>query len=109
MLYLTLLNVLEEGLVRTMEDALKILQHASQPLGLRGGLARAAGADARRGARPLAAESAGAIVPGTCPPCSRVPLDAQDNVSTRLCPPFRLVDRGGVARGVLKRSPRQSR
>jgi hypothetical protein len=35
-LYLTLLNVLEEGLVRTMEDALKILQHASQPLGLRG-------------------------------------------------------------------------
>jgi len=35
-LYLTLLNVLEEGLVRTMEDALKILQHASEPLGPRG-------------------------------------------------------------------------
>jgi hypothetical protein len=31
-----LLAALESGLVRTMEDALKILQHVSQPLGVRG-------------------------------------------------------------------------
>jgi hypothetical protein len=30
------LPALEAGLVRTMEDALKILQHVSQPLGVRG-------------------------------------------------------------------------
>jgi hypothetical protein len=33
LLYYALVGAIEEGLVRTAEDALKVLRHASQPLG----------------------------------------------------------------------------
>ena len=33
LLYFALVGAIEEGLVRTAEDALKVLRHASQPLG----------------------------------------------------------------------------
>jgi len=33
LLYFTLLSAIDAGLIRTMEDALKVLRHASQPLG----------------------------------------------------------------------------
>jgi hypothetical protein len=32
-LYFTLMSAIDAGLIRTMEDALKVLRHASQPLG----------------------------------------------------------------------------
>jgi hypothetical protein len=32
-LYVTLMSAIDAGLIRTMEDALKVLRHASQPLG----------------------------------------------------------------------------
>ena len=32
-LYFTLVSAIDAGLIRTMEDALKVLRHASQPLG----------------------------------------------------------------------------
>jgi len=32
-LYFTLMSAIDDGLVRTMEDALGVLRHASQPLG----------------------------------------------------------------------------
>jgi hypothetical protein len=32
-LYFTLMSAIDDGLVRTMEDALRVLRHASQPLG----------------------------------------------------------------------------
>jgi hypothetical protein len=32
-LYYTLMSAIDAGLIRTMEDALKVLRHASQPLG----------------------------------------------------------------------------
>ena len=35
-LYAVLLGAMEAGLVRTMDDALKVLEHASKPLGVRG-------------------------------------------------------------------------
>jgi len=33
LLYFTLMSAIDDGLVRTLEDALKVLRHASQPLG----------------------------------------------------------------------------
>ena len=33
LLYFTLLSAIDAGLIRTMGDALKVLRHASQPLG----------------------------------------------------------------------------
>jgi hypothetical protein len=35
-LYFTLMSATDDGLVRTMEDALHVLRHASQPLGTMG-------------------------------------------------------------------------
>ena len=32
-LYVTLMSAIDAGLIKTMEDALKVLRHASQPLG----------------------------------------------------------------------------
>ena len=32
-LYFTLMSAIDVGLIRTMEDALRVLRHASQPLG----------------------------------------------------------------------------
>jgi hypothetical protein len=32
-LYFTLMSAIDAGLIRTMEDALKVMRHASQPLG----------------------------------------------------------------------------
>ena len=32
-LYYTLMSAIDAGLIRTMEDAVKVLRHASQPLG----------------------------------------------------------------------------
>jgi len=32
-LYFTLMSAIDAGLIRTMEDALRVLRHASQPLG----------------------------------------------------------------------------
>ena len=32
-LYFTLMSAIDAGLIKTMEDALKVLRHASQPLG----------------------------------------------------------------------------
>jgi hypothetical protein len=32
-LYFTLMSAIEAGLIKTMEDPLKVLRHASQPLG----------------------------------------------------------------------------
>ena len=32
-LYFALMSAIDAGLIRTMEDALKVLRHASQPLG----------------------------------------------------------------------------
>jgi hypothetical protein len=32
-LYFTLMSAIDDGLIRTMEDALQVLRHASQPLG----------------------------------------------------------------------------
>ena len=32
-LYFTLMSAIDDGLIRTMEDALKVLRQASQPLG----------------------------------------------------------------------------
>jgi hypothetical protein len=32
-LYFTLMSAIDAGLIRTMEDALRVLGHASQPLG----------------------------------------------------------------------------
>jgi len=32
-LYFTLMSTIDAGLIRTMEDAVKVLRHASQPLG----------------------------------------------------------------------------
>ena len=33
LLYFTLMSAIDAGLIRTMEDAVKVLRHASQPLG----------------------------------------------------------------------------
>ena len=35
-LYYTLMSALDAGLIKAMEDALQVLRHASQPLGLMG-------------------------------------------------------------------------
>jgi hypothetical protein len=35
-LYFTLMSAIDTGLIRTMEDALQVMRHASQPLGLMG-------------------------------------------------------------------------
>jgi len=35
-LYLTLMNAIDAGLIRTVEDTVKVLRHASQPLGQMG-------------------------------------------------------------------------
>src|SRR5262249_7030677 len=32
-LYFTLMSAIDDGLIRTMEDTLKVLRHASQPVG----------------------------------------------------------------------------
>jgi hypothetical protein len=47
-LYFTLMSAIDDGLVKTMEDAVRVTRHASQPLGLMGaewlaGQARALG------------------------------------------------------------------
>jgi hypothetical protein len=47
-LYFTLMSAIDAGLIRTMEDALQVLRHASQPLGPMGtGVVGASGAGAK--------------------------------------------------------------
>jgi hypothetical protein len=61
-LYFTLMRAIDDGLIRTMEDALRVLRHASQPLG-------PMGAEwLERQARALRCPST-VRMPNTVPPC----------------------------------------
>jgi hypothetical protein len=52
-LYFTLMSAIDAGLIRTLEDTLEVMRHASQPLGPIGTewLERQAASDGRKGVK----------------------------------------------------------